>query len=187
MPITMLHLVDKKGDPVEQEIHVAVAAAFKSCVHRFSRIDDSILAGFAEAVAASMNSRSGEIGTFRSYARAAMNGKVYEWLRSHPSRELGVEKSDELERLAGPAVDRSFADAELEILFSQIRTHLTERERHILVLMKQDLGPRDISAALGLSYDAAAKAMQRVRERVALLLRAPEAKAIASTRGSNLK
>ncbi len=174
MPITMLHLVDKKGDPVEREIHVAVAAAFKSCVQRFSRIDDAILAGFAEAVAASMNSRSSEIGTFRNYARVAMNGKVYEWLRSHPGKERGVERFDELERLAGAAVDRSFADAELEILFSQIRTHLTERERHILVLMKQELRPREISAALGITYDAAAKAMQRVRERVASLLAVPD-------------
>jgi RNA polymerase sigma factor (sigma-70 family) len=176
MPITILHLVDKRGDPVKQEIQVAVAAAFKSCVQQFSRIDDAVLAGFAEAVAASMNSRSSEIGTFRNYARVAMNGKVYEWLRSHPGKELGVERFDELERLAGAAVDPSFADAELEILFSQIRTHLSERERHILVLMKQDLGPREISAALGITYDAASKAIQRVRDRVASLLAAPEAR-----------
>jgi DNA-directed RNA polymerase specialized sigma subunit len=78
--------------------------------------------------------------------------------------------------VAGAAVDPSFADAELEILFSQIRTHLSERERHILVLMKQDLGPRQISAALGITYDAASKAIQRVRDRVASLLAAPEAR-----------
>lgn len=170
MPITLLHLVDRKGDPVEGEIRVAVAAAFKSCVQRFRRIDDAVLAGFAEAVAASMNSRSSEIRTFRNYARVAMNGKVYEWLRSHPGKELRVERFEELERLAGAVVDQSFADAELKVLFSQIRTHLSERERHILVLMKQDLGPREISSALGITYSAASKAMQRVREHVASLL-----------------
>ena len=43
-------------------------------------------------------------------------------------------------------------------------------------LMKQDLGPREISAALAITYDAAAKAMQRVRERVALLLAVPDSR-----------
>ncbi len=170
MPITMLHLVDRQGDPLEGEIRVAVMEAFQSCVQRFSRIDDAILAGFAESVAASMHTKRSEIETFRNYARAALNGKVYEWLRSHPGQELGVKKFGDLVWLAGSDFDQSLADAELEVMFSQLTTHLSERERHILVLMKQDLGPRQISSALGITYVAAAKAMQRVREHVASLL-----------------
>ena len=170
MPITIPHLVDKQGNPVEGEIRVAVMAAYRSCVRRFSRVDDTLLAGFAESVATSMNSRISEIGTFGSYAHTAMKGKVYEWLRSHPGKEFAVERFEELERMAGPIIDQSFADAEVEVMFSQLQTHLSERERYILILMKQGFGPLKISTALGVTYFAASKAMQRLREHIDALL-----------------
>lgn len=170
MSITKLNLVDEKGGAVERTIGIAVAAAFNACVHRFRRMDDAVLANFAEAVATSMNSRSSEIGAVGNYARVAMNGKVFEWMRSHPGKEIGVEKPGELERLAGAAVDQSFEDAEKKILFSQIKMQLSQRERHILFLMNRGMGPREIGSQLGITYNAASKAMQRVRERMASLL-----------------
>ena len=57
------------------------------------------------------------------------------------------------------------------ILFDQLKTKLSERDRHILVLLLQDLtSPASVAAALGVSYSAAAKAIQRVKERIAAIL-----------------
>jgi len=167
----MLHLVDDEGQPVGADIRVAVEAAYQASVLRFSRIDQAILAGFAEGVAASMNRRRSEIQALRSYAQVAMNGRVQEWFRHHPGVEIGVDDSAELERIAGGVIDRSFDDAELEVLFSQMKTHLGERDLHIFVLMEQDLGnPGDVAAAFHISYNAAAKAIQRAKEHMAALL-----------------
>ena len=118
-----------------------------------------------------MSRRRSEIQALRSYAQVAMNGRVQEWFRDHPGVEIGVERPAELERAAGGVIDRSFADAEMEILFSQMKTRLSERDLHIFVLMEQDLGkPGDVAAAFGISYNAAAKAIQRAKERMAALL-----------------
>jgi DNA-directed RNA polymerase specialized sigma24 family protein len=48
---------------------------------------------------------------------------------------------------------------------------LSERDRHILVLLQQGMtSPASVAAALGVSYAAAAKAIQRVKERIAAIL-----------------
>jgi DNA-directed RNA polymerase specialized sigma24 family protein len=60
---------------------------------------------------------------------------------------------------------------ERTVLFEQLRTKLNERDRQILVLLLQDItSPRDVAAALGIKYDTAAKAIQRVKERIAEIL-----------------
>jgi DNA-directed RNA polymerase specialized sigma24 family protein len=56
-------------------------------------------------------------------------------------------------------------------LFDQMKAHLSERDRQILALIEQDCGsPRDVAKALGLTYMAAAKAIQRAKERMAEIL-----------------
>ena len=57
------------------------------------------------------------------------------------------------------------------MLFEQLRTKLNERDRQILILLLQDItSPRDVAEALGIKYDAAAKAIQRVKDRMAAIL-----------------
>ena len=69
-------------------------------------------------------------------------------------------------------VDRSFqVEIDRKLLFEQLKTSLNERDRYILVLLLQDeTSPAVIATALGLSYTAAAKAIQRVKERIAASL-----------------
>ena len=76
---------------------------------------------------------------------------------------------DELEevKIAGRA---PITAADLSVLFSEIKAQLSERDRQILALMEQDLGPREIAKAFDISYTAAAKAIQRARERMAAIL-----------------
>ena len=53
---------------------------------------------------------------------------------------------------------------ERAVLFEQLSTKLSERDRLILVLLLQDVtSPANVAAALGVSYSAAAKAIQRVK------------------------
>jgi DNA-directed RNA polymerase specialized sigma24 family protein len=74
----------------------------------------------------------------------------------------------------GARVDSALSDVEVKRLFDQLKAHLTERDRQILVLIEQDRGnPRDVAKALGLTYTAAAKAIQRAKERVAEILSSP--------------
>jgi DNA-directed RNA polymerase specialized sigma24 family protein len=169
MAVTILHLVNDQGEPVETDIRVAVEAAFRHVMLRFPQVDEALLAELAESVAASMDRRRCEIVTPKQYAQNALCKEVQGWLREHEGFEIVIAEPEELERLAGgtPA-GRGVETAESEIFFAQLRKHLTERDRHILVLIEQDLDkPPDIAAALDISYEAAAKALQRVRARVA--------------------
>jgi DNA-directed RNA polymerase specialized sigma24 family protein len=172
MAVTMLHLVNDQGEPIATDIRVAVEAAFRHVAQQFPRIDEAVLAGLAEDLGRAMSRRRAEIATPKQYARVALYREVQDWLRVHQNFEVSVAEAGELERLAGLTLAGSSINAESEIFFAQLRKHLTERDRYILVLMEQDLDkPPDIAAALDISYDAAAKALQRVRERVAGILR----------------
>jgi DNA-directed RNA polymerase specialized sigma24 family protein len=60
---------------------------------------------------------------------------------------------------------------ERTVLFEQLSTRLSERDRIILVLLLQDVtSPADVAVALGVSYSAAAKAIQRVKDRISTML-----------------
>jgi DNA-directed RNA polymerase specialized sigma24 family protein len=135
-------------------------------------MDGAILASMAEGVASSMSRRGADIRALKQYAQVAMHGRVQEWLRKHPGIEFPYESSQDLERLAGASTQSLLTDTEAEILFDQMKLLLTERDRHILVLMEQDMAkPGEIATALGISYAAAAKALERVKDRISDLLR----------------
>jgi hypothetical protein len=170
MAITMLHLVDDQGEPVETDVRIAVEAAFRHLMRRFPEIDEAVLAEFAETLALSMNLRRSKIVKPKPYAQTALSGELNDWIRTHKGFEIAIAETEDLERLAGgvPAGKGIDTDPESEIFFAQIRKHLTERDRQLLMLIEQDLDrPADIAAALNISYEAAAKALQRVRERIA--------------------
>jgi hypothetical protein len=71
-----------------------------------------------------------------------------------------------LERWA--AIDRSTQRVIYRaVLFDQLKTKLGERDRHILVLLQQGItSPASGGSARGVSYAAAVKAIQRVKERI---------------------
>ena len=104
------------------------------------------------------------------YAFAALHGKVREWFRRNASKEIPLGIGSELEVWVD--IDRSPPRVMYQgILFDQLKTKLSERDRHILVLLLQDLtSPASVAAALGVSYSAAAKAIQRVKERIAAIV-----------------
>jgi DNA-directed RNA polymerase specialized sigma24 family protein len=55
-------------------------------------------------------------------------------------------------------------DVERKLLFAQIRRQLSERDREICILLEQDVSsPGEIAKVLQISFAAAAKALQRVR------------------------
>ena len=76
----------------------------------------------------------------------------------------------DLERMGG--LSGSFQGAvDRKILFEQLKATLNERDRYILVLLLEDkTSPATVAKALGTSYPAAAKAIQRVKERIASTL-----------------
>lgn len=170
-PDTLLHLVDHTGQPVESDLRIAVEAAFKRIVRQFPRIDEAILADIAESVAVSMSKKRSDIRAIKQYAFVAMEGRVKEWFRRHPGLEVPVPEATTLEDVAGGAEDTAFLDAEMKYLLDQMKAQLSERERQILILIEQGCGdPSSVAVALGLTYTAAAKAIQRVREHVRQIL-----------------
>jgi DNA-directed RNA polymerase specialized sigma24 family protein len=79
----------------------------------------------------------------------------------------------EVEDLTGDK-PKSTSAADLNVLFSQIKSRLSDRDRQILALLEQDLGAQEIAKAFKISYSAAGKAIQRARERMAAILSATE-------------
>jgi RNA polymerase sigma factor (sigma-70 family) len=169
-----LHLVDRYGIPVPGDITVSLERAFRWAQWQFPLIDTALLATWTEDLATSMAERS--VQSLGRYAVAALHNRIREYFRAGGLQETTVGASHDLELLAG-VEDRSAKAIERSILFDQLRTQLSERDRIILVLLRQDItSPMDIANSLGVSYDAAAKAIQRVRERLRDILLASQVK-----------
>ena len=167
---TLLHLVDQRGQTLPVAIRLAVEAAHRWVRWEYPHLDEAVVAGWAEDVGKAMGARLDEIRSPYRYAFAALRGKVREWFRCNASKEVLVGIGGELELWAG--IDGSTPRVIYRaVLFDQLKTKLSERDRHILVLLQQDItSPASVAAALGVSYAAAAKAIQRVKERIAAIL-----------------
>ncbi len=167
---TLLHLVDQRGQTLPVAIRLAVEAAHRWVRWEYPHLDEAVVAGWAEDVGQAMGTRLDEIRSPYRYAFAALHGKVREWFRSNASKEVLVGTARELELWAG--IDRSTQRVIYRaVLFDQLKTKLSERDRHILVLLQQDMtSPASVAAVLGVSYAAAAKAIQRAKERIAAIL-----------------
>ena len=171
-----LHLVDSKGLPVSPLVRSAVETAYRWVRRDFPRIDPAMIANWAEQVSMAMHDRESTLGAPGRYAYAALKGKVRDWMRTRPAQEEAIGVGRDLERVGG--VGGSFqAVVDRKILFEQLKASLNERDRCILVLLLQDqTSPTIVAASLGVSYSAAAKAIQRVKDRIALTLAAHRSK-----------
>ena len=69
------------------------------------------------------------------------------------------------------------------ILFEQLKSRLGERDRRILMLLQLDATPAEVAMTLGMKYEAAIKAIQRVRARVAICLGAAQHEKRTTTLG----
>ncbi|HEV2136989.1 MAG TPA: sigma-70 family RNA polymerase sigma factor [Terracidiphilus sp.] len=168
MAATLLHLVDQYGQPVPPQVRLAVEAAYRWAEREYRPFDHAVLAAMAEAVALAMCRHLDGIESPRRYAVAALMGKLHEWYRAHPAVEILMDPA-EVEALPDDE-PKSISAAELNLLFSEIKAQLSERDRQVLVLLEQDLGPQEIAKAFEISYFAAAKAIQRARDRMAAIL-----------------
>jgi hypothetical protein len=167
---TLLHLVDRNGKDLAAETRDAVKDAYDWAVREYPKVDDASIAGWAEELGEAMAARPTLIEFPRRYAFAGLKGKINAWFRKHPVQEITVGIGPELEQWVG--LDRKVPIAiERVVLFEQIKTMLNERDKQILVLLLQDItSPKDVASALGIRYQAAAKAIQRVKERMATIL-----------------
>ena len=172
MAAILLHLVDEHEQPVPPPVRLAVETAYRWALSEYQNFDRAVLAEMAESVAMAMCRRLDRIEFPRRYAFAALTGKLQEWYRAHPIVEVALEP-DDFEYVKG-ARQGAVSAADLNVLFSEIRARLSERDRQILVLLEQDLGPQEIAKAFEISYSAAGKAIQRARERMVAILSATE-------------
>jgi hypothetical protein len=169
LPMTraQLHLVDTSGIAVCPEVETAVERSFHWVLRDYPQLDSAMIANWAEEVALSMQVRVTTIISPQRYAYAALKGKVHDWMRSAPAKEEVAGLGRDLERIGG--LNGSFEGAvDRKILFEQLKATLNERDRYILVLLLEDnTSPATVAKALGTTYPAAAKAIQRVKERIA--------------------
>ncbi len=167
MDQTLLHLVDQRGETLPTTVRQAVEAAHRWIRREYPRLDEAVVAGWAEDVGRAMGARLLEIQSPQRYAFVALRGKAKEWFRSNmASREIAVGLGSDLEEWVG--IDRSSQhDIYKAALFDQLKSRLSDRDRHILVLLQQDItSPKQIGTALGMRYAGAAKAIQRAKERM---------------------
>ncbi len=164
-----LHLIDSGGFVLSADIRAACETAFKRVVQDFPNFDQALIADWAEEVAASMDERGESIQFPRRYAYMALRGKIRDWSKTGPGRaELkGIRPDpDEVGSLS-----ESFTDQiERKVLFEQILPALSERDRAILVLLLNEESTTSIASFLNTNYAAAAKAMQRMKDRVSVVL-----------------
>jgi len=167
MTRAQLHLVDTSGTAVCAEVEAAVERSFHWVLRDYPQLDSAMIANWAEEVALSMQVRVTTIISPQRYAYAALKGKVHDWMRSAPAKEEVAGLGRDLERIGG--LNGSFEGAvDRKILFEQLKATLNERDRYILVLLLEDnTSPATVAKALGTTYPAAAKAIQRVKERIA--------------------
>ena len=168
MAATLLHLVDEHGQPVPSQVRLAVEAAYRWAEREYQRFDRAVLAEMAEALAVAMCRRQDRIELPRRYAVAALAGKLQEWYRAHPAVEIMLDPDDLEQVMQAEPVPTTSPD--LNVLFAEMKAQLSERDRQVLVLLEQDLGPQEIAKAFEISYFAAAKAIQRARDRMAAIL-----------------
>jgi DNA-directed RNA polymerase specialized sigma24 family protein len=167
-----LHLVDENNDPLSPAIQSAVEAAHYWAVREFPRIDPALLANWAERLAKSIANKDLQ-GSVRRYAHTAMHETVRRWLKTKRASELAVGLDRELERIAG--IDEGFhGEVDRAILFEQLKSRLRGRDRSILMLLQSDATPAEVAITLGIKYEAATKAIQRVRARVSICLGATQ-------------
>jgi DNA-directed RNA polymerase specialized sigma24 family protein len=165
-----LHLVDENNDPVSPAIQSAVEAAHYWAVREFPRVDPALLANWAERLAKNMANKDLQ-GSVRRLAHTAMHETVRRWLKTKRASELAVGLDRELESIAG--MHEGFhGEVDRAILFEQLKSRLRGRDRSILMLLQSDASPAEVAMTLGMKYEAATKAIQRVRARVALCLQA---------------
>ena len=167
MSRTHLHLVGPTGNPVSLTVRSAIESAFGWAIREFPYLDEALVAGWAEDLASALEQKTDQVVSPRRYAFAALHGRVRDWLKSGPAKETSVGIGPALEAVCG--VSGSFqGTVDRSILFEQLKATLNERDRYILVLLLQDnTSPATVASALGVSYAAAAKAIQRVKNRIA--------------------
>ena len=165
-----LYLVDAAGTCVSVDTEKAVERAFYWVRRDYPLVDSALVANWAEDVARGMETKAESIVSPQRYAYAALKGRVRDWMRSGTAKEEVAGTGADLDRIGG--LTTSFqGSSDRKILFEQLKATLTERDRYILVLLLQDkTSPSTVAKALGTSYPAAAKAIQRVKDRIAVTL-----------------
>lgn len=164
-----LHLVNAEGVAVSAEIREAVETAFGWVMRDFPGLDEARLADWAEALALSMSGRGSGISSPRQFAYPALRGKVLDSLRKGSAKEQYSGLGSDLERIGGSS--GSFqGTVDRKILFEQLQSALSQRDRDILVLLLNEKSAQDVAGELQTSYPAARKAIQRVKERIGALL-----------------
>lgn len=162
-----LHLIDAKGSPVGVAIRDAVEEAYRLVVRDFPDVDPARIADWAEGVAAAMQVRESAIDALQRYAYVAIKGKIRDWRRTLGSQEQLLGTGLELDRKGGRTV--SFQGAvERKILWEQLTATLGDRDRYILALLLEEKSAIEIASDLGSAYPATRKAIQRVKERLAM-------------------
>ena len=175
MAAILLHLVDEHDQPVPPQVRLAVETAYRWALDEYQHFDRAVLAGMAESVALAMCRHLDQIEFPRRYAFAALTGKLQEWYRAHPAIEILMDPA-EVEHLTGDK-PKSTSAADLNVLFSQIKSRLSERDRQILdVLLEQDpRGCRRLQKAFKIQLFGCWKGHSaRARERMAAILSARE-------------
>ncbi len=169
MPRAHLHLIDRSGVVLNPEIQAACEKAFTRVVLDFPNFDQALIADWAEEIAVDMDGRGDAIQFPKRYAYMALRGRVRDWSRTGAGRAELKGIGPDLEEVAG-VTESSRDQTEREILMKQILPELGERDRAILVLLLNEQSTSAVATFLGVNYMAAAKAMQRMKDRVSVVL-----------------
>jgi hypothetical protein len=169
MTWAQLYLVNSKGVPLDPTIVGACETAFRWVLRDNPHFDQALVANWAEEIGAVMEARGELIKSPKRYAYVALTGKVRDWRRTGAGKTELAGVGSELEYIGDLSVSFT-AEVETKVWFEQISLSLNERDRAILVLLTRDASTVEIATFLNTSYSAAAKAMQRVKDRISAIV-----------------
>ena len=170
MDRAQLHLIDSQGSSVEVSIQNALELAYRFVVRDYPNVDPARIANWAEGLVPSLQARGIAIDGLDRYAYAALKGKVRDWLRTGGAQEHLVGLGSELDHKGAARVSFQ-GEVERKILFEQLKATVGERDRYMLALLLEDKSALEIATELGTAYSATRKAIQRLRERLAVTVK----------------
>lgn len=165
-----LYLVDRNGVSATPAVDDAVHSAYRRAVRAYPAVDPALIANWAEEVAVMMIETDEPIRQHDRLAYTLLATKIKGGARRKSAQEVNKGIGEELEDLSRDHVTIK-EDVERSILFDQLQAGLSERDQAILALVRSGEGSAQaVAKKFNIGEEAAAKAIQRMRERVAALL-----------------
>lgn len=165
-----LNLVGSDGQPIDTHIAHGVRFAYGRISRRFPRVDEALMANWAEETALYMQARSADITFPCAYAYNRMKWMVFNYFNLSSSQVETVGTANELETHTRATVAFSAQhDPEYRMFLGRVRADLDDRENLILSLLINGYTLPEMCQILGFGRDYGRQVIARLKQKMAVV------------------